>query len=364
MPFVEAKLRAVYRDRWVRTALGSFRDDRQRTAGDGSTIEWDAHSLLTVMWDQWNAIFRHDLSHSERSMVSELREYRNRWAHQQQFDFDDTFRILDSARRLLEAVKADNVAVVKSERDALIESYVADQVNTQLQRSAFKRNRWWVVIVYSFCCMLLISFMLTYGNTAAPVVVAFITLLFVYLIYQQFKLDPPLLYGPRECQRCHRIIYRRTCPYCHPANDPAHRRDRSRSGTQPPHGTAEAAVEARGKDDHHPGRGGTPLRGNREGSGRCPPDDSLLAEEVRQTTAELVVPEIAPPDMRVSVELALRSLGQVAEAWDGWMLIPADHPTLETQVIEQLIAAWDSDRTRIAVPTWQGRRGHPTLFPG
>jgi hypothetical protein len=217
VPFVEAKLRAVYRDRWVRTALGSFRDDRQRTAGDGSTIEWDAHSLLTVMWDQWNAIFRHDLSHSERSMVSELREYRNRWAHQQQFDFDDTFRILDSARRLLEAVKADNVGVVKSERDALIESYVADQVNTQLQRSAFKRNRWWVVIVYSFCCMMLISFMLTYGNTAAPVVVAFITLLFVYLIYQQFKLDPPLLYGPRECQRCHRIIYRRTCPYCHPS---------------------------------------------------------------------------------------------------------------------------------------------------
>jgi molybdenum cofactor cytidylyltransferase len=92
-------------------------------------------------------------------------------------------------------------------------------------------------------------------------------------------------------------------------------------------------------------------------------DDPLLAEEVRQTTAELVVPEIDPPDMRASVELALRSLGQVAEEWDGWMLIPADHPTLETQVIEQLIAAWDSDRTRIAVPTWQGRRGHPTLFP-
>lgn len=93
------------------------------------------------------------------------------------------------------------------------------------------------------------------------------------------------------------------------------------------------------------------------------PNDAQLAEEVRQTTAELVVPEIAPPDMRVSVELALRSLGESVEEWDGWLLIPADHPTLETQAIEQLIAVWDSDRTRIAVPTWQGRRGHPTLFP-
>lgn len=92
-------------------------------------------------------------------------------------------------------------------------------------------------------------------------------------------------------------------------------------------------------------------------------DDHLLAEEVLRTTAELVVPEIAPPDMRVSVELALRSLGQSVEEWDGWMLIPADHPTLETQAIKQLIAAWSLNRNRIAVPTWQGRRGHPTLFP-
>ena len=93
------------------------------------------------------------------------------------------------------------------------------------------------------------------------------------------------------------------------------------------------------------------------------PGDLPLAEEVRRTPAELVLPEIAPPDMRVSVEMALRSLGPAADAWDGWMLIPADHPTLEPQVIEELIAAWDSDRSRIAVPSWQGRRGHPTLFP-
>lgn len=217
IPFVEGKLRAIYRDRWVQTAMGSFRDDRSRKSEDGSAIVWDAHSLLTVMWDQWNAIFRHDLSHSERSLVSELREFRNQWAHQEQFDFDDTFRILDSARRLLEAVKAANVDLVRNEKNELIESYVAEQVNTQLQRTAFTRNKWWVIIVYSFCCMMLIFFMLVYGNKATPAVIAVTALLFVYLIYQQVRLDPPLLYGPRECTSCHRIIYRRTCPYCHPS---------------------------------------------------------------------------------------------------------------------------------------------------
>ena len=217
IPFVEGKLRAIYKDRWVRTAMGSFRDEHTRTGDDGSTIVWDAHALLTVMWDQWNSIFRNDLSHSERSLVSELREYRNKWAHQQQFDFDDTFRILDSTRRLLEAVKAPNVELVRQEKNDLIESYVAEQVNTQLQRAAFQRNKWWVVIVYSFCCMMLIAFMFMYWNNAMPVVIAAITLLFIYLIYQQFKLDPPLLYGPRECKSCHLVIYRLNCPYCQPS---------------------------------------------------------------------------------------------------------------------------------------------------
>ena len=218
VPYVEERLRAAYRDRWVRTAMSSFRDEHTRTSNDGSAIVWDAHALLTVMWDQWNAVFRNDLNHAERSLVSELREYRNKWAHQQQFDFDDTFRILDSARRLLEAVKASNVEIVRSEKNDLIESYVADQVNTQLQRTAFVRNKWWVIIVYSFCCMMLIGFMLAYGDRAAPVTVAAIALLFVYLIYQQVRMEPPLLYGPRECMSCHRIIYRRTCPYCHPSS--------------------------------------------------------------------------------------------------------------------------------------------------
>ena len=215
-PFVEGKLRAIYKDRWVRTAMGSFRDEHTRTGEDGSSIVWDAHALLTVMWDQWNSIFRNDLSHSERSLVSELREYRNKWAHQQQFDFDDTFRILDSTRRLLEAVKAPNVELVRNEKNDLIESYVAEQVNTQLQRAAFKRNRWWVVLVYSFCCLMLIAFMFMYWNNSMPVVIASFTLFFIYIIYQQFKLEPPLLYGPRECKSCHRVIYRLNCPYCQP----------------------------------------------------------------------------------------------------------------------------------------------------
>lgn len=213
-PYVEGKLREVHQDQWIRAVAGSFREDRGRIGADG--VDWDAHALLTVMWDQWNSIFRTDLGHFERSLVSELREVRNRWAHQQNFEFDDAFRVLDSVDRLLTAVHAANVSVVKREKSDLLESHVADAVNTQVQRTAFRRNKSWVIAIYTLCCGLLIAHAWMAGGSSNMALISVVLLVFLYLIYQQFKMEAPLLFGPRECHRCHRIIYRKNCPYCDP----------------------------------------------------------------------------------------------------------------------------------------------------
>lgn len=66
----------------------------------------DAQVLLAVMWDQWNVVFKETLGKAERSLVSELQDVRNRWAHQEAFSSDDTYRALDSIARLLTAVSA------------------------------------------------------------------------------------------------------------------------------------------------------------------------------------------------------------------------------------------------------------------
>lgn len=217
-PYVEEKLRTIYRDNWKRVAKDSFRDDRSRALSNGEAIEWDAHLLLTVVWDQWNSVFRHDLGHHERSLVSELREFRNRWAHQQEFDFDDTYRVLDSVRRLLKSTNAPNLRAITEEQSALLEQHVAEAVNSQVQRTAFHRNKWWIIIIYAMCCVLIITHMLMSSSETSfegsLALVSFVLLLFIYLTYQQFKMEPPLLYGPRECHVCHKIIYRKTCPYC------------------------------------------------------------------------------------------------------------------------------------------------------
>jgi len=213
-PFVESRLRAIHRDNWTRAVKGSFRDDRKRKSEDGDGINWDAHSLLTVMWDQWNSVFRHDLGHTERSLVSELREFRNRWAHQQQFDFDDAFRVLDSVDRLLKATNSENWSIIKREKADLLETHVAEKVNTQVQRTAFHRNKLWVILIYGLCCVLITWHILLSNRPGSTAIVSIVLLVFIYLIYQQFKMEAPLLYGPRECLRCHRIVYRKDCPYC------------------------------------------------------------------------------------------------------------------------------------------------------
>lgn len=95
-------------------------------------------------------------------------------------------------------------------------------------------------------------------------------------------------------------------------------------------------------------------------------DDEALIHEARQAGGAVVTPAVAPEEMRQSVEIALQHVRHskaASETYTGWMLVPADHPTLHPEVIQRLIAAWRDHPQRIAVPVHAGRRGHPTLFP-
>ena len=99
-PIIEQEMKAVYQDDWVSRAKESFRNSPLTSQPDGDAIRWDAHSTLMILWDHWNSVFRNRLTPLERSYVGELREFRNRWAHQSQISTDDTLRILDTAARL------------------------------------------------------------------------------------------------------------------------------------------------------------------------------------------------------------------------------------------------------------------------
>jgi molybdenum cofactor cytidylyltransferase len=70
-------------------------------------------------------------------------------------------------------------------------------------------------------------------------------------------------------------------------------------------------------------------------------------------------------DMRATVEVGLQWIedNYRPSPDDDWLLIPADHPTLDPGVVRQLLQARASyPEQSIFIPTWQGKRGHPPLI--
>ena len=57
-----------------------------------SIVEWDAAALLKMMWETWNEVLRRTLGFAERSLVSEVPDWRNKWAHQEPFSSDDAYQ--------------------------------------------------------------------------------------------------------------------------------------------------------------------------------------------------------------------------------------------------------------------------------
>ena len=69
------------------------------------------------------------------------------------------------------------------------------------------------------------------------------------------------------------------------------------------------------------------------------------------------------PDMRAT---CLHGLAWIEDRFhpqdsDGWLLLPADHPTVKPDVVRAVLtAAQERTEQTMVVPSHQGRRGHPT----
>ncbi|MAG32379.1 MAG: AAA+ family ATPase [Deltaproteobacteria bacterium] len=133
-PFVDREFTNLYKAKALDEANQYVRDDRQKT--DQPFAEWDAAALLKLMWDAWNSVFRQALGQAERTLVSELRDVRNRWAHQKTFSSDDTYRALDSATRLLTAVSAPEASDVEKMRMELLRVRFDREVRNEKRKSA------------------------------------------------------------------------------------------------------------------------------------------------------------------------------------------------------------------------------------
>jgi molybdenum cofactor cytidylyltransferase len=75
--------------------------------------------------------------------------------------------------------------------------------------------------------------------------------------------------------------------------------------------------------------------------------------------------EQGTPDMRATVQHGLDWLeaNYRPRDEDSWLLVPADHPTLDAGVIHELLQArLRQPESGIVIPTHNGKRGHPALI--
>ena len=152
-PFVEREFVHLFGEKAIAEISRYFPDDR--VLSKKAVAEWDVSPLTKLMWDSWNDVFKRTLGHAERSLLSELREHRNRWAHQENFSSDDADRALDSMERLLAAIsspQSDEVRKIKLELrrltfDELARNEKRKSASTPLESTVTGQLRPWREVV-------------------------------------------------------------------------------------------------------------------------------------------------------------------------------------------------------------------------
>src|SRR5437667_5695223 len=135
--FVERELKTEYGDQtWFEETKRTLTQHQLKFVEKKGRPDWDVAMLLTVLWNNWEKVFRKTLGRAERSLVSELSDTRNKWAHQQAFSTDDAYRVMDSIGRLLAAASAPQSADLETMKMELLRLRFDEQVRSERRKVA------------------------------------------------------------------------------------------------------------------------------------------------------------------------------------------------------------------------------------
>ncbi len=86
------------------------------------------------MCELWQDCFKKILGPSDRNLAFELRDVRNKWAHQKAFSTDDAYRAIDSVSRLLAALSAEQVKAVAQMKAEILRVKFDEQLRSQKRK--------------------------------------------------------------------------------------------------------------------------------------------------------------------------------------------------------------------------------------
>lgn len=104
-PFVERRMAATHpaKEGWFEAWA---RGEQTGRGGNFKVSLDDPLVQLNVMKANWKTSFERELSNQDRNAVYDLANYRNQWAHNESFTFDDCYRVLDKIEQILLAIDA------------------------------------------------------------------------------------------------------------------------------------------------------------------------------------------------------------------------------------------------------------------
>ena len=92
-----------------------------------------------------------------------------------------------------------------------------------------------------------------------------------------------------------------------------------------------------------------------------------IAKNIVLAADEVVINDDWEKGQLSSIQAAIRSLpdskGGAAPKTDGLLLCLIDHPLISSDLVNELIEQFYVTRSRIVLPKYEGRRGHPVIFP-
>ncbi len=90
------------------------------------------------------------------------------------------------------------------------------------------------------------------------------------------------------------------------------------------------------------------------------PEQEQIRQELIGLAVRIAINDKPGSDMAESVRVGLACADS---STTGVMVCLADHPLVTAETIEAIVRTHSVDRSKIIIPVYEGRRGHPTLFP-
>lgn len=132
-PKCEETWKGFYGDDWLNT-VNQMMHHPERSPNTS-----DVAFLFKCIKASWNEVFGHGFPPAIRSLIFELADVRNTWAHQGSFSTDDTVRALDSMERVLEAFgNVTERAELKTLRRDLMRQMFDEESRSERRRTAAK----------------------------------------------------------------------------------------------------------------------------------------------------------------------------------------------------------------------------------